>query len=52
MTEEISVFDFREYVERSSDSDLQDFLDEIQYLLLDLEQDDFFGTEGINKRFA
>lgn len=44
---------FREWVEDASDEEIQEFLDEgLESLIIELESDDFFGTEGFNKRFA
>lgn len=48
----IDIEDFREWVEGSDDYDLELFIDAIKETILELESDDFFGTEGINKRFA
>lgn len=52
MNKNIDIEDFREWVNSASDDDLSDFIEEIEDIILDLEEDDFFGTEGLNKRFA
>lgn len=45
--------DIRKWFATASDEDIQEFLDcGLEDLILDLEGDDFFGTEGLNKRFA
>jgi len=44
--------DFREWVLNADDDTLQEFIDEIESEIISLEQDDFFGTEGLNKRFS
>jgi hypothetical protein len=49
---QIDVYDFREWVRNADIKDLQDFLDVIESKVIDLESNDFFGTEGLNKRFA
>ncbi|SKB63263.1 hypothetical protein [Sphingopyxis flava] len=43
---------FRAYVNRIDDDELADFIDAINGEIKLLEQDDFFGTEGFEKRFA
>ena len=48
----INPDDFREWVDKADNSVLEAFIDEIHDFIIDLEQDDFFGTEGLNKRFA
>ena len=48
----IDTEDFRIWVEEADDYDLSLFIDAIKETLLELEADDFFGTEGLNKRFA
>lgn len=52
MPEDIKAAQFREYINRIDDDELQEFIDEIHDELIELEQDDFFGTEGFEKRFA
>lgn len=52
MTDYIHPEDFREWVVSADRKILEDFILEIEDVILDLEQDDFFGTEGLNKRFA
>jgi len=49
---EIDVYDFREWVRNAPIEDLQYFIGLIEQEIIDLESDDFFGTEGLNKRFA
>ncbi len=52
-SKEISVDSFRSWVEKADDLELEEFLQAGGYdAIYDLEQDDFFGTEGFNKRFA
>lgn len=49
----ITVGEIRSWFESSSDEDIQDFLDNgLCELIENLEHDDFFGTEGFEKRFA
>ena len=48
----IKASDFRQWVIDSDDETLQEFVDEIEREIIGLEQDDFFGTEGLNKRFS
>lgn len=48
----IDVEDFREWAMTAEDEDLEDFIEDIKDIILDLEQDDYFGTEGLNKRFG
>jgi hypothetical protein len=48
----IKAKDFRQWVIDADDEHLQDFIDEIESDIISLEQDDFFGTEGLNKRFS
>lgn len=48
----IEVEDFRIWVEDADDYDLELFIDAVKETILELEADDFFGTEGLNKRFA
>lgn len=43
---------FRAYVNRVDDEELEGFLFEILDTIDELEQDDYFGTEGFEKRFA
>lgn len=43
----------RDYIKTADDDELQEFLDNgLMDLIEELEQEDFFGTEGFNKRFA
>lgn len=50
---EISAAMFRRWVNRVDDDTLDEFLyDGLEELILELEQDDFFGTEGFEKRLA
>lgn len=48
----IKASDFRQWVIDADDEALQEFVDEIEREIIGLEQDDFFGTEGLNKRFS
>lgn len=48
----IDIDDFRQWVLNAEDEDLETFLGEIEDVVIDLESDDFFGTEGLNKRFC
>lgn len=49
----IDVADVRDWFTRATDEEIQEFLDEgLEGLINELEEDDFFGTEGFNKRFA
>lgn len=43
---------FIHWVKAASDENLRDFAEAMEIEIEDLEADDFFGTEGINKRFA
>lgn len=43
---------FRDWVVNADEDDLEEFIDAITEEIELLEQDDFFGTEGFNKRFA
>jgi hypothetical protein len=50
---EIDANDVLEWFKNADENDVEDFLQcGLLELILELEQDDFFGTEGINKRFA
>lgn len=51
-TLEISTEEFRNWVANAEGDHLATFIDEILPTILDLEEDDFFGTEGWMKRFA
>lgn len=49
----LNVSDVTAWFINASDEDIQNFLENgLEDLILDLESDDFFGTEGLNKRFA
>ena len=49
----ITPSEVRDWFVNASDEEIQEFLDEgLDATIHDLEQDDFFGTEGFNKRFA
>lgn len=49
----ISVINFKEWMEYASDEDIQALLDAgLEDIIYDLEADDFFGTEGLNKRLG
>lgn len=52
MKKNVDVEDFRAWVAGADDDDLRDFIDEVEDVIIDLESNDFFGTEGLNKRFA
>lgn len=44
--------DFLEWA-KENPQEYEDFYnDHLSYLIQDLEQDDYFGTEGFDKRFA
>lgn len=43
---------FRDWVKRANTDTLEDFLFQIEDKIYRLEGDDYFGTEGFNKRFA
>lgn len=43
---------FRAWVARADDGDLEEFIREVEVEIELLEQEDFFGTEGFEKRFA
>lgn len=44
--------DFLEWA-KNNPQEYRDFFDDhLSYLIQDLEQDDYFGTEGFDKRFA
>lgn len=43
----------RDWVSKATDEELEDFLScGLGDLIFELEQDDFFGTEGFNKRLG
>jgi uncharacterized protein YdaT len=43
----------KEWFKSASNDDINDFLNNgLHQLIVELEADDFFGTEGFNKRFA
>ena len=44
--------DFLKWAEKYPDEYKEFFYDEILDRLLDAEQDDYFGTEGFDKRFG
>ena len=46
MNRDIKANDFREWVKKASNSELEDFIEEIEDIILDLEEDDFFGNDG------
>jgi hypothetical protein len=53
MRKTITAKDVREWFEQYEDDWIEAFLEEgLADLIEDLEQDDFFGTEGFNKRFG
>lgn len=43
---------FVNWVKTATTEQLEQFADALELEIEDLEADDFFGTEGINKRFA
>lgn len=49
----LTTSEVKDWFEKASSNDITDFLDNGLYnLISELEADDFFGTEGFNKRFA
>ena len=49
----ISVYNFKEWMSYASDEEIQELLDAgLEDIIYDLESDDFFGTEGLNKRLG
>lgn len=49
----LTPLQLREWFARATDEQIQELLDEgLEALIVDGEQDDAFGTEGFNKRFA
>ena len=49
----LTVEDVREWFKEASDEQIIDFLYEgLEGLIGELEDDDYFGTEGFNKRYA
>ena len=49
----ITPDEVRAWFAEASDEDIQEFLDEgLEEAIVVLERDDFFGTEGFQKRFA
>lgn len=49
----VGVTQVREWFERATTEEIVKFLDAgLEQLIEELEEDDFFGTEGFNKRFA
>lgn len=49
----ITPSEVRDWFAKASDEEIQEFLDDgLGETIENLEQDDFFGTEGFNKRFA
>ena len=51
-TRDPSPEDFLEWAIKNKNMFEEFYNDEILPLVLDLEQDDYFGTEGFDKRFA
>lgn len=48
----ITVNELRSWFEDQDDESLEDLLDNgLEQLIYILEEDDYFGTEGFNKRF-
>lgn len=43
---------FAQWASKASIEQLKEFAEDISEILYDLEADDYFGTEGLNKRFA
>lgn len=49
----ITLEEVRDWFDNASDDMVRYFMDNgLTDLIEELEQDDFFGTEGFNKRFA
>lgn len=49
----INITDVREWFATATDEEITELLEEgLEGLIEELEDDDFFGTEGFNKRFA
>ncbi len=46
------IKNFIEWVKFAKTSELEEFAIDIADTLLELEQEDYFGTEGLNKRFG
>lgn len=44
--------DFLEWAKNNKEEFERFFEEQLCYYILDLEQDDYFGTEGFDKRFA
>jgi hypothetical protein len=53
MKKSITANDVREWIASYDDDWINDFLEAgLADLIEELEQEDFFGTEGFNRRFA
>ena len=49
----ITPGEVREWFASADDEEIQEFLnDGLRELIVELEADDYFGTEGFHKRFA
>lgn len=49
----ITPHEVREWFSKADDDEIQEFLDNgLGQVIEELEQDDFFGTEGFDKRFS
>lgn len=49
----IELSDLRKWFADATNEELAEFLDQgLEDLINELEEDDFFGTEGFNKRFS
>lgn len=49
----ITASEVRDWFARASDEEIEEFLEDgLLELIEDFEQEDYFGTEGFNKRFS
>lgn len=44
--------DFLEWANKNKEVFVDFYEDQLIHIILDLEQDDYFGTEGFDKRFS
>ena len=51
-TQDPSAEDFLEWAKTNANAFEEFYNEEILPIILDLEQDDYFGTEGFDKRFS
>ncbi len=49
---ETMIIAFAKWAKAATEDELKEFAEQLSEEIYDLEADDFFGTEGINKRFA